>query len=46
MKITNIDTPLCDGGWWPWIFVKVQTSDVAGDIYLRPLFTVSGALVH
>lgn len=25
MKITNIEAFLCDGGWWPWIFVKVET---------------------
>lgn len=27
MKITNIETFLCDGGWWPWIFVKVETDE-------------------
>lgn len=27
MKITNIETLLCDGGWWPWIFVKVETDE-------------------
>lgn len=27
MKITNIEAFLCDGGWWPWIFVKVETDE-------------------
>ncbi len=27
MKITNVEAMLCDGGWWPWIFVKVQTDE-------------------
>ena len=27
MKITNIDTYIVDGGWRPWIFVKVETDD-------------------
>ena len=27
MKITNIDTYVVDGGWRPWIFVKVETDD-------------------
>jgi L-alanine-DL-glutamate epimerase-like enolase superfamily enzyme len=27
MKITNIEALLCDGGWWPWIFVKVETDE-------------------
>ncbi len=27
MKITNVEALLCDGGWWPWIFIKVQTDE-------------------
>jgi len=27
MKITNIETYIVDGGWRPWIFVKVETDD-------------------
>ena len=27
MKITNVDTFLVDGGWRPWIFVKVETDE-------------------
>jgi len=27
MKITSVETLVCDGGWWPWIFVKVQTDE-------------------
>ncbi len=27
MKITNIDTFIVDGGWRPWIFVKVETDE-------------------
>ena len=27
MKITNVEPLLCDGGWWPWIFVKVETDE-------------------
>jgi galactonate dehydratase len=27
MKIVGVETLLCDGGWWPWIFVKVTTDD-------------------
>ena len=27
MKITNIDTYIVDGGWRPWIFVKVDTDE-------------------
>ena len=27
MQITNIDTFVVDGGWRPWIFVKIQTDD-------------------
>jgi L-alanine-DL-glutamate epimerase-like enolase superfamily enzyme len=25
MKITNIETFIVDAGWWPWIYVKVDT---------------------
>ena len=27
MKITNVETFLVDGGWRPWIFVKVETDE-------------------
>ena len=27
MKISCIDTLVCDGGWQPWVFVKVQTDE-------------------
>ena len=27
MKITNIETFIVDGGWRPWIFVKVETDE-------------------
>jgi L-alanine-DL-glutamate epimerase-like enolase superfamily enzyme len=27
MKITNIETFLCDAGWRPWVFVKVETDE-------------------
>jgi L-alanine-DL-glutamate epimerase-like enolase superfamily enzyme len=27
MKITNVEALLCDGGWWPWIFVRVETDE-------------------
>lgn len=27
MKITNIETFLVDGGWWPWIYVKIDTDE-------------------
>ncbi|MYF98934.1 mandelate racemase/muconate lactonizing enzyme family protein [Candidatus Poribacteria bacterium] len=27
MKITNIETYIVDGGWRPWIFVKVETDE-------------------
>ncbi len=27
MKITNIETYVVDGGWRPWIFVKVETDE-------------------
>ena len=31
MKITNVETFLVDGGWRPWIFVKVETDqDITG----------------
>src|SRR3989304_3692077 len=27
MKITRIDTLICDAGFRPWLFVKIQTDD-------------------
>ena len=27
MKITNIETLICDAGWRPWIFIKVATDE-------------------
>ena len=27
MKIAKIETFLCDAGWRPWVFVKVETDD-------------------
>jgi galactonate dehydratase len=27
MKITNIETFLVDAGWWPWLYVKIQTDE-------------------
>ena len=27
MKITNIESFVVDGGWRPWIFVKVETDE-------------------
>ena len=27
MKITNVEAMLCDGGWWPWIFIKIETDE-------------------
>jgi len=27
MKITKVEPILCDGGWWPWVFVKVETDE-------------------
>ncbi len=27
MKITNVETLICDAGWRPWSFVKIQTDD-------------------
>lgn len=27
MKIVDVQPFLCDGGWWPWIFVKVTTDE-------------------
>ena len=27
MKITNVEPILCDGGWWAWVFVKVETDE-------------------
>jgi galactonate dehydratase len=27
MKITRVDTLVCDAGWRPWIFVKVETDE-------------------
>jgi L-alanine-DL-glutamate epimerase-like enolase superfamily enzyme len=27
MKITNVETMICDAGWRPWTFVKIQTDD-------------------
>ena len=27
MKITKVEPILCDGGRWPWGFVKIQTDE-------------------
>ena len=27
MKISSIETLVCDGGWQPWLFVKIQTDE-------------------
>ena len=27
MKITNIETFLVDSGWWPFLFVKIETDE-------------------
>jgi L-alanine-DL-glutamate epimerase-like enolase superfamily enzyme len=27
MKITRVEPILCDGGWWPWVFAKVETDE-------------------
>ena len=27
MNIANVETMICDGGWRPWTFVKIQTDD-------------------
>jgi len=27
MKITRVEPILCDGGWWPWVFAKVETNE-------------------
>ncbi|MBI4311416.1 MAG: mandelate racemase/muconate lactonizing enzyme family protein [Chloroflexi bacterium] len=27
MKITNVETLIVDAGWWPWVYVKVQTDE-------------------
>ena len=27
MKITKVEPILCDGGWWPWVFAKVETDE-------------------
>jgi len=27
MKITRVKPILCDGGWWPWVFAKVETDE-------------------
>lgn len=27
MKITRVDTILCDAGWRPWLFVKIETDE-------------------
>ena len=27
MKITNVEAMICDAGWRPWTFVKVQTDN-------------------
>ena len=27
VKITKVEPILCDGGWWAWVFVKVQTDE-------------------
>ena len=27
MKITEIETFVVDAGWWPWVYVKVETDD-------------------
>jgi len=27
MKISNIETFVVDAGWWPWIYVKIETDD-------------------
>jgi len=27
MKITKVEPILCDAGWWPWVFVKVETDE-------------------
>ena len=27
MKITNIEPFIVDAGWWPWIYVKVETDE-------------------
>ena len=27
MKITNVETLIADGGWRPWIYVKIETDE-------------------
>jgi galactonate dehydratase len=27
MKVTNVETMICDAGWRPWTFVKIQTDN-------------------
>ena len=27
MKITRVRPIICDGGWWPWVFVRVETDE-------------------
>ena len=27
VKITNVETLVADGGWRPWIFVKIETDE-------------------
>ena len=27
MRITRVKPILCDGGWWPWVFAKVETDE-------------------
>jgi len=27
MKIRKVKPIICDGGWWPWVFVKVETDE-------------------
>ncbi len=27
MKVTKVTPIICDGGWWPWVFAKVETDE-------------------
>ncbi len=27
MKITKVEPIICDAGWWPWVFAKVETDE-------------------
>ncbi len=27
MKIIKVKPIICDGGWWPWVFAKVETDE-------------------